>query len=140
MPTLNPDGFEFEYKQVEHPQGPGRLNSHHIDLNRNFPHVSLEHATDSKSDETAVGKIIDQSSGSRLDKLTNDQIDLEPEVRAAMHWSLIYPFVISGNLHGGALVANYPFDARVEGDNKPESKSPDDQTFQMLAKAYSFVI
>jgi carboxypeptidase D len=56
-----------------------------------------------------------------------------------MHWSLIYPFVLSGNLHGGALVANYPFDNRLPDSIKKESKSPDDQTFQMLAKAYSHV-
>lgn len=131
---MNPDGFEYEYKQTKHAQGPGRLNANQIDLNRNFPKIELEHLND-KSDII----IPKQPINNRLDKLTNIQQHLEPEVRAVMHWSLIYPFVLSANLHGGALVANYPFDNRIKDSTIQESKSPDDQTFQMLAKAYSHV-
>jgi hypothetical protein len=134
MPTMNPDGFEYEYKQTIHGQGPGRLNANKVDLNRNFPKIELEHLTN--NNDIIIPK---QDPNNRLDKLTNTEHHLEPEVRAVMHWSLIYPFVLSGNLHGGALVANYPFDNRIEDSNKKESKSPDDQTFQMLAKSYSHV-
>ncbi len=132
LPTMNPDGFEYEYKQVKHAQGEGRLNANKIDLNRNFPKVELEHITN----DIVIPK---QELKNRLDKLTNTQQHIEPEVRAVMHWSIIYPFVLSGNLHGGALVANYPFDNRLQDSTKKESKSPDDQTFQMLAKSYSHV-
>jgi len=135
MPTLNPDGFEYEYKQEKHALGPGRLNANKVDLNRNFPTVELQH----NEKDIIIPKQDLDNGVYRLDKLTNTQQHLEPEVRAAMHWSLIYPFVLSGNLHGGALVANYPFDNQIKDSTSKESKSPDDQTFQMLAKAYSHV-
>ncbi|CAF0984664.1 unnamed protein product [Adineta steineri] len=134
MPTLNPDGFEYEYKQSAHPLGMGRLNANHLDLNREFPAIQLE---SSLKKEIARPKQEFNNNNNRLDKFTTDPNKFQPEVRAAMHWSLIYPFVLSGNLHGGSLVANYPFDNRVKDSIDHESKSPDDSTFRMLAKSYS---
>ncbi|CAF0780087.1 unnamed protein product [Rotaria sordida] len=140
MPTMNPDGFEYEYKQTEHAQGPGRLNANHIDLNRNFPKIELESLNNQNDNDIVIPKQNTDNNNNKyyLDELTNTQKNLEPEVRAVMHWSIIYPFVLSANLHGGALVANYPFDKKIENSNRKESKSPDDQTFQMLSKAYSY--
>ncbi len=134
---MNPDGFEYEYKQINHAQGLGRLNANKIDLNRNFPKVELEHLTN--KNDIVIPKQGINNEEFRLDKFTNTQQHLEPEVRAVIHWSLVYPFVLSANLHGGALVANYPFDNRIDDSIQKESKTPDDQTFQMLAKAYSHV-
>lgn len=54
-----------------------------------------------------------------------------------MEWLRQYPFVLSANLHGGSLVANYPFD----DDSKMiemYSKSPDDDVFVTIAKNYSY--
>jgi carboxypeptidase D len=63
----------------------------------------------------------------------------EPETEAVMAWSRSIPFVLSANLHGGSLVANYPYDdtpnpADQSGKSWP---SPDDATFVMLAKTYT---
>lgn len=55
-----------------------------------------------------------------------------------MQWIQSEPFVLSANLHNGALVANYPFDDTP--DNKiHENKSPDDAVFKYLAHTYANV-
>ena len=54
-----------------------------------------------------------------------------------IRWSKNYPFVLSANLHGGALVANYPFDNNSNSDGE-YSPTPDDDIFQTLSKTYSF--
>jgi hypothetical protein len=134
MPTLNPDGFEYEYKQTQHATGQGRLNANRIDLNRNFPPIELE---ESLKKNVAKPKKQFNNHENVLEKFNRYQNEFQPEIRAIIHWSLIYPFVLSGNLHGGALVANYPFDNRIKDSTVQESKSPDDSTFQMLSKSYS---
>ncbi len=63
----------------------------------------------------------------------------EPETEAVMAWSRSIPFVLSANLHGGSLVANYPYDDTPDpADRSGKSwPSPDDATFVMLAKTYA---
>lgn len=55
-----------------------------------------------------------------------------------MNWVLSEPFVLSANLHNGALVANYPYDDTPSGLNG-ENLSPDDAVFKYLAKTYANV-
>ena len=65
----------------------GRVNANGVDLNRDFP------------DQFHV----DKSDGSILSGRQNETV-------AMMTWIVSNPFVLSGNLHGGAVVASYPFD------------------------------
>lgn len=55
-----------------------------------------------------------------------------------MKWILSEPFVLSANLHNGALVANYPYDDTPNG-LQGENLSPDDAVFKYLAKTYANV-
>ncbi|KAB1270311.1 Carboxypeptidase M [Camelus dromedarius] len=85
MPSMNPDGFEA----VQKPDcfyNKGRHNSNYYDLNRNFP-----------------------------DAFEFNDVSRQPETVAVMKWLNTETFVLSANLHGGALVASYPFDNGVPG-------------------------
>ena len=81
MPTMNPDGFEAA--RVGECDGvTGRENARNKDLNRNFP---------------------DQFD-------TNSGRDIQPETKALIDWIENTNFVLSANLHGGSVVASYPWD------------------------------
>ncbi|XP_047688596.1 carboxypeptidase D isoform X3 [Prionailurus viverrinus] len=118
LPSLNPDGFERAHEgdcglsDSGPPGASGRDNSRGRDLNRSFP------------DQFSTGE--------------PPALDEVPEVRALMDWIRRNKFVLSGNLHGGSVVASYPF------DDSPEhkatgiySKTSDDEVFKYLAKAYA---
>lgn len=90
-----------------------RENNQRVDLNRNFP------------DRFGRGK--------GWMKLTGKE---EPETLAVISWIRDGFFVGSGNLHEGALVANYPWDADKEGTYK-YAASPDDSTFIYLSRTYA---
>jgi len=91
----------------------GRYNYNMVDLNRNFK-----------------------------DPYEKRKTPVQPETRAIMNWLRDYPFVLSANLHGGALVANYPYD-NVPANKKRHgwmadyAPSPDDDIFVSLAKLYA---
>ncbi|XP_072309955.1 carboxypeptidase M isoform X2 [Eucyclogobius newberryi] len=110
MPTMNPDGFDSSDTDCMYSEG--RFNYNGIDLNRNFP------------DAFAT---------------TFDEDKCEAEVRAVIRWLKTETFVLSANLHGGALVASYPYDNSNGGNElmNGASVSPDDDVFVHLAKVYS---
>ncbi|XP_048519633.1 carboxypeptidase M isoform X2 [Dendroctonus ponderosae] len=121
MPSMNPDGFEVS-KEGACDGAQGRYNSQGYDLNRNFP-----------------------------DYFKQNNKRPQPETEAVKEWIKKIQFVLSGSLHGGALVASYPF------DNSPNSRvcassalcamfttyshtpslTPDDDVFKHLALTYS---
>lgn len=64
------------------------------------------------------------------------QTSFEPEIEAVMDWLKEYKFVLSANIHGGAVVVNYPFDENSPtGENSP----PDEKMFELLAHSYANV-
>jgi predicted deacylase len=80
MPTMNPDGFDMGRRE----------NANYKDLNRNFPD-RFTRGIDLRNDPDShyVGK--------------------EPEVLAVRNWVKSQKWVLSANLHGGDIVANYPW-------------------------------
>lgn len=114
MPSMNPDGYEVS-NEGECSGVQGRTNANNYDLNRNFPDFFVTNA----------------------DK---EQV----ETSAVREWIRNTQFVLSGNIHGGALVASYPFDNIPA--NSPNSfrsygspsLTPDDDVFRHLAQSYSF--
>ena len=108
LPTMNPDGYENAH-EGDRSGVVGRTNGHSVDLNRNFPDRNGPRRTQPKR---------------------------EPETLAVMEWIKEYPFVLSANLHNGALVANYPYDNSKNGHSH-YTASPDDDIFIQLALAYS---
>ncbi|XP_008548171.1 carboxypeptidase D [Microplitis demolitor] len=109
MPSMNPDGYAIS-KLGDVDGITGRQNAHNVDLNRNFP---------------------DQYGTTEFNK------NPEPETKAVMDWIASIPFVLSANIHGGALVANYPYDDGPDQSKTEPSLSPDDAVFKALALAYS---
>jgi carboxypeptidase D len=65
----------------------GRFNARGIDLNRDFP---------DRFDQKLIEKLY--------------KPERQPETLAMMDWVKSNPFVLSANLHGGAVVASYPYD------------------------------
>lgn len=126
LPSLNPDGWDLstnnEYKGKDWLLG--RSNQNGIDINRDFPDLdSVVYQDNAPKDHLFSKEVIDHK--------------LQPETRAAIDWILNNPFVLSANLHGGALVANYPYDETSDGSANSYTATPDDNTFKHLANTYA---
>ncbi|KAF5270611.1 hypothetical protein FQA39_LY01349 [Lamprigera yunnana] len=110
LPSMNPDGFEVA-KEGACDGGQGRYNARGFDLNRNFP-----------------------------DYFKQNNKRTQPETEAVKEWVSKIQFVLSGSLHGGALVASYPFDNTPNSlfqNYAAPSVTPDDDVFKHLALVYS---
>lgn len=115
LPSMNPDGYELSV-EGDTSSPVGRKNLNDVDLNRNFP---------------------DQYGQNDFNR------NVQPETEAMMNWTKSLPFVLSANLHGGSLVANYPYDDSAK-DFQPNHDpktipnfTPDNEMFQHLARVYS---
>lgn len=108
MPSMNPDGYD-DSMEGDCDSVLGRHNHNGYDLNRNFPEV--------------IG--------------TNPQPKpVQIETQAIIDWIHNTTFVLSANLHGGEVVANYPLD-RYYPNLGGSSVGPDDDTFRYLSLTYS---
>ena len=85
-----------------------RNNANDVDLNRDFP--------------------------DQFNDPFNSIDNREPETQSVMEWSSNHNFVLSANMHSGALVVNYPFDGPYSGEY---SECEDDELFINLALTYS---
>lgn len=114
MPSCNPDGFE-KVKEGSCIHSNGRENANGVDLNRNFPDQF----------DTNQNK-------------TNIYDNREKETIALMNWIMENKFVLSANLHGGSVVASYPYDdSRHHQLQGRYSAAPDDPLFKHLASVYA---
>ena len=107
IPVLNPDGFVAGT----------RFNSGGYDLNRSFP----------DSGGSGLGNSLFGPPAAIAGR--------PPEVVNLMRFSTNRTFTLAANLHGGALVANYPFDDDELG--AVNSPTPDDALFRFIALAYA---
>jgi subtilisin-like proprotein convertase family protein len=60
----------------------------------------------------------------------------QPETQAVMLWGFDTSTNLSANMHGGALVANYPWDSNASGQSV-YSPSPDDSVFVSVSRTYA---
>ena len=106
FPSMNPDGFEMS-QLGDCMSVTGRYNKNNYDLNRNFPEL-FECNVDS----------------------------VQAETQAVMDWIKNNDFILSANFHGGAVVANYPYDNSASGKSI-FSPTNDDDMFKAIALTYS---
>jgi carboxypeptidase D len=87
-----------------------RNNANQVNLNRDFPDPYTS------PNNTPAGR--------------------EAETGNIMNWSFGRSFTLAANYHGGALVANYPFDTNASGSSV-YTPSPDDDLFIWISKEYT---
>lgn len=133
LPSLNPDGWDKATELLKAKNKDdwliGRTNLNNVDLNRDFPNLDKIVYL---NEEHHVHK-----NNHLLDQIEELDYTPQPETVAVILWLMRYPFVLSANIHGGDLVANYPYDMSRSGNSQEYTASPDDETFKLLALDYA---
>ena len=136
LPSINPDGFDRAQEGECSGSGKnsGSTNENDVNINDDFPTVK-------DWDRFNSDLTYDPFSGGR-----------QTETLAVMNWST-QPFVISANLHDGAVLVTYPFDHFQQGyilviyqqvlkifissKRGSENVTPDNDIFHHLSTTYS---
>ena len=110
LPSMNADGYEISHVNVCNGTI-GRNNVNNYNLNRNFQ-----------------------------DLFECNNVPLQPETLAIMHWLKENKFIISASLHSGTIVANFPYDNYINGSylGSMLSLADENELFESMAKTYSF--
>ena len=127
LPSMNPDGWRIATDSGAKDFLIGRENANNVDLNRDFPDL-----------DRIVYTRVTSRNNHLMDVVKHLDHKVQPETESVMKLIMEHPFVLSANMHGGDLVANYPYDeSRDEMDPTEYSQSPDDETFRGLAHVYA---
>lgn len=108
VPLMNPDGYVAVSRY-----------SANKDLNRSFPIFGYHyHSTLFDGEDPGDDKV-------------------PPENRHIMRWHMNHPANLAANFHGGALVANYPYDNKPGVPSGQPAISPDEDVLKYLAFEYA---
>ncbi|XP_078594244.1 carboxypeptidase D-like [Branchiostoma floridae x Branchiostoma japonicum] len=138
IPSLNPDGYEKaaelghqSYRTSSAHGDYGRYNTRGVNLYRDFPGLGKVLFTNRNNNHKV------QNNHLRIpDSYWSRQI--ANETKAFLKWAETYPFVLGANLHGGSLVAVYPFDlGQNPADLSSYSATADDELYRHLAGTYA---
>merc|ERR1712012_178963 len=124
LPSMNPDRWKISTDNGAKDYLIGRNNANNVDLNRDFP--DLNQVVYEGAEEN-----------NHLLREANFDHRIQPETESMIKMIMDTPFVLSANMHGGDLVANYPYDESRTGDPTQYTPSPDDMTFRNLASVYA---
>merc|ERR1712012_530364 len=124
LPSMNPDGWKISTDNGAKDYLIGRNNANNVDLNRDFP--DLNQVVYEGAEEN-----------NHLLREANFDHRIQPETESMIKMIMDTPFVLSANMHGGDLVANYPYDESRSDDPTEYTPSPDDMTFRNLASVYA---
>merc|ERR1719373_1494049 len=121
---MNPDGWQTAADIEGRDYLVGRNNGNDVDLNRDFPDLNQ-----------VVYEGVEENN--HLLRGADFDHKIQPETESVIKMIMDTPFVLSANMHGGDLVANYPYDESRTGDPTQYTPSPDDMTFRNLASVYA---
>merc|ERR1719471_1677774 len=124
LPSMNPDGWQTAADIEGRDYLVGRNNGNDVDLNRDFPDLNQ-----------VVYEGVEENN--HLLRGADFDHKIQPETESVIKMIMDNPFVLSANMHGGDLVANYPYDESSSNNPTEYTASPDDMTFRNLASVYA---